>query len=289
GAGRGVGARLVRLRGAAGRHGERGGEQQHGRAESDAGQPDAGHLAAIGGLPETLKPRAAVVLHAFTPALKRAVTRDDHCVEGPLRMSSRTRPTHRRLPESPVESGRTLSSVPLQEDVRQRWAQPGLTPTDPGAEPGEGALGSYLRAVRAHLVLVIAITVAAGVAALAWGQLRTATYEATAEMLVTPISSDDSTYLGLPLVRDTGDPPRTLQTAATLIDSPRAAQLAARRLGHGWTQRKVENAVDVTPEGQSSIVDITASDTSANGSAHVANVFVKAVTDARKATLAPLV
>src|SRR5205085_4244588 len=57
----------------------------------------------------------------------------------------------------------------------------------------------------------------------------------------------------------------------------------------GWTQRKVENAVDVTPEGQSSIVDITASDTSANGSAHVANVFVKAVTDARKATLAPLV
>src|SRR3954451_3127211 len=187
------------------------------------------------------------------------------------------------------ESRGTLTPLPLRPDVRNRWAQPGPAPTIPGAEPGEGALGSYLRAVRSHLVLVIAITVAAGIAAVAWDQLRTPSYQTTAQMLITPISSDDTTYLGLPLVRDTGDPPRTLQTAATLIDSPRAAQLTARRLGGRWTQRRVEKAVDVSPEGQSSIVDVVASAASANQSAHVANTYVHAVAEARAAELKPLI
>ena len=87
------------------------------------------------------------------------------------------------------ESRGTLTPLPLRPDVRNRWAQPGPAPTIPGAEPGEGALGSYLRAVRSHLVLVIAITVAAGIAAVAWDQLRTPSYQTSAQMLVTPISS----------------------------------------------------------------------------------------------------
>src|SRR3954451_23625361 len=192
-------------------------------------------------------------------------------------------------PELQMQERGTLTALPLRADVRHRWAEPRPGPVDPGAEPGEGALGSYLRAVRAHLVLVIVITLACGIAAVAWGQVRGATYEASAQMLVTPIPSDDPTFIGLPLVRDTGAPPRTLQTAATLIDSPRAAALAARTLGKGWTQRKVTKAVDVTPQGQSSIVDVTAKGDSANESAHIANVYVKSVIDARKQQLAPLV
>src|SRR2546423_7052274 len=210
-------------------------------------------------------------------------------LQGPPSMPSSHRQNSHTLPEVSREAGGTLTPLPLRADVRNRWAQPGPGPTIPGAEPGEGALGSYLRAVRAHLVLVIAITVAAGVAALAWGQLRTPTYETSAQMLVTPISSDDSTYLGLPLVRDTGDPPRTLQTAATLIDSPRAAQLTARRLRRGWTQRRVEKTVSVTPQGQSSIVDVTATGATAREASRVANTYVHAVIDARQQTLKPLI
>src|SRR4051794_2727824 len=93
------------------------------------------------------------------------------------------------LPEFPADPTGKLASLPLRADVRNRWVPPGPGPADPGAEPGEGALGSYLRAVRAHLVLVIAITVAAGIAAIAWGQMRAPTYEATAQMLITPLSS----------------------------------------------------------------------------------------------------
>src|SRR4051794_39677794 len=204
-------------------------------------------------------------------------------------MPSSQRQNSQTLPDVPRRTRGTLTPRPLRADVPNRWVQPGPGPSVPGGDPGEGALGSYLRAVRAHLVLVIAITVAAGIAALAWGQLRTPSYETSAQMLVTPISADDSTYLGLPLVRDTGDPPRTLQTAATLIDSPRAAQLTAQRLGPGWTQRRVDHAISVTPQGQSSIVDVTATGTSAAQASRIANTYARAVIDARRQTLKPLI
>src|SRR3954454_13732844 len=206
-----------------------------------------------------------------------------------LRRWTQVRPMTDDHRELQMQERGTITGLPLRADVRHRWAEPRPGPADPGAEPGEGALGSYLRAVRAHLVLVIAITLAAGIAAIAWGQMRGATYEANAQMLVTPTPSDDTTYIGLPLVRDTGDPPRTLQTAATLIDSPRAAQLTARRLGRGWTQRRVESAVSVTPQGQSSIVDVTATGSTAAEASKGANFYVHAVITAREQTLKPLI
>ena len=194
----------------------------------------------------------------------------------------------RSMPRVPVKGGDTLRPVPLRVDDPSPWAPPGGGPPR-SADVGDSALSSYLRAIRSHVPLVVAMTVAGLIAALAWGQLRTPTYEASAQMLVTPLAGDDTAFIGMPFVRDTGDPPRTLQTAATLIDSPRAALLASQRLGKGWTQRRVQNAIVVTPEGQSSIVDVTASSDSADSSAHVANVFAQAVIDSRKRQLEPLI
>ena len=184
----------------------------------------------------------------------------------------------------------TLSRLPLRADVRNPWGETGPGgPAEPGAEPGDGALGSYLRAIRAHLALVIAVTLVVVGLGIAYAQTRTPAYDASAQMLVNPLPDEDTTLIGLPFVRDTGDPPRTLQTAATLIDSPRAAALAAQRLGDGWTQRKVQKATKVKPQGQSSIVDVTATAESAEEAAHVANVFVRSVVDSRRNQLRPLV
>jgi Mrp family chromosome partitioning ATPase len=184
----------------------------------------------------------------------------------------------------------TLSRLPVRADVRSPWADPAPGgPVDSGPEPEHGALGSYLRAIRSHLWLVVVVTVVSLGLAVAYSQVRTPSYEASAQMLVNPLPDEDTTLIGLPFVRDTGDPPRTLQTAATLIDSPRAAQLAASRLGGDWTQRKVAKAVAVEPQGQSSIVDVTATAETAEEAAHVANVFVRAVVDSRRRTLRPLI
>ncbi len=72
--------------------------------------------------------------------------------------------------------------------------------------PAEGALGPYLRAIRSHRLLVILVTLAAVAAAIAWTVLRTPTYTATAEMLVTPVAQDDQTFLGLQVLARLGRP-----------------------------------------------------------------------------------
>ena len=175
-------------------------------------------------------------------------------------MDSRPAPSARSQAEFQRSPRGTLTQPPLRSDLRTPWADAGLGSPGGPAEPGDGALGHYLRAIRAHVVLIVAVTLAALVGAVAWHQLRTPSYEASADMLVNPLSSDDPTFLGLPFVRDTGDPTRTLQTA-----------------------------VDVSPQGQSSIVEVTAHADGAGDAARVANRYVQAVLDSRTAELRPLI
>lgn len=156
-------------------------------------------------------------------------------------------------------------------------------------EPAEGALSPYLRAVRTHWRVVLLVALAITALAALWSQTRASEYRAGAEILVTPLPFDDEAFLGLPYIRDTGDPPRTLQTAATLIDSQRAAAATARALGPSWSQREVERAIEVNPQGQSSVIEVTAVAHDPAESARVANRYVRSVLDVRRATLRPLV
>lgn len=161
--------------------------------------------------------------------------------------------------------------------------------TSPPAFPQrpEGALGPYLRAIRAHRITFALIVIAALVGALIYLVLRSPSYQASAEILVSPLPQDDQTFVGVQVVRDSpADPTRTVQTAANLLDTPQAAQLAARRLGHGWTYQAVDAATDVQPKGESNIVTVDAK-TSASpaAAARLANAFANAALDARAATL----
>ena len=149
-------------------------------------------------------------------------------------------------------------------------------------EAGETGLQAYRRAIRSHLALVfliVAVTVGASVAYLV---VRSHEYKATATVLVTPLPADDPTFLGLPFVHDSGDPTRTVETAASLVDTPDAANLLAKRLDHGWTRRKVQKAVDVVPQGQSNIIDVTGSASTPAMAVRLADGFVSAAFDARR-------
>ena len=123
-------------------------------------------------------------------------------------------------------------SVPLNGSGRV-YNSPSLL-TAPGhsihpAATAEPALGPYLRAIRAHRGLVVLTTLAFLAAALLWLSFaRTPSYEATANVLVTPLPQDDEIFRGLQLLRDSGDPTRTMQTAASLMTSPEAARRSRR-------------------------------------------------------------
>jgi Mrp family chromosome partitioning ATPase/capsular polysaccharide biosynthesis protein len=149
----------------------------------------------------------------------------------------------------------------------------------------EGALRPYLRAINAHRVLVALCTLAALVGCLAWLAQRDPQYEATAEILVTPLPQGDVDFQGLPFLRESGDPTRTIQTAATLVESPAAAQRTARSLGGGWTRDSVDANISVQPQGESSVLAVTAKATTGEDAAKLANTYSRAALAVRSDAL----
>jgi capsular polysaccharide biosynthesis protein len=146
-------------------------------------------------------------------------------------------------------------------------------------------LAPYFRAVRAHRLVFVLVVAACLLGSLLWLAVRSPDYEASARLLVSPLPQEDQEFLGFDLLRESGDPTRTVQTAATLVESQRAAELTARALGDDWTATRVLDVVDVEPEGESNIVAVTAHADSAELAARVANRFVRSALTERNAAL----
>jgi capsular polysaccharide biosynthesis protein len=151
--------------------------------------------------------------------------------------------------------------------------------------PEEGVLAPYVDAIRAHVVLVSIVALAAFLAAVVWTWQRAPAYEARAELLVTPYPSGQVSLLGLSLLSQGNEPTRTIQTAAALGDSNDDAAAAAAQLGEGWTAKRVRKATDVTPLGETNILAVTAKATSASRAASIANAFTRAAIEVRSKAL----
>jgi Mrp family chromosome partitioning ATPase len=154
----------------------------------------------------------------------------------------------------------------------------------------EVSAGRGIRAsLRAHPLLIAVEGLVALLAALVLLRTGHPTYEASAQILVTPIPEFDGSLPQLPLVRSSGDPARVIQTAANLVDSPETASLTAERLGPGWTPGLVASRVDVLPEGESDVLAVTAKSVDAARAARVANEFATSAIEARGRIVRPIV
>jgi capsular polysaccharide biosynthesis protein len=145
---------------------------------------------------------------------------------------------------------------------------------------------TLLSSIRARPAVVILVALATVVASAVYLAVRSPDYEATTKLLVQPIPADDQTFLGLPLLRDTGDPVRTMQTAAGLVESPAAAALVVKDQGGDTTTKKVLDKVKVSPEGQSNILGVTGTAGSADSAARLADQFSRAVLQVRSREIA---
>jgi Mrp family chromosome partitioning ATPase len=155
-----------------------------------------------------------------------------------------------------------------------------------GADERPGSpFGSYVRAVQAHRALFVAVLLAVVAGVLLWSAARSPDYTASSQIIVNAVATDDTTFIGLPVIRASGDPTRTVQTAATLLRSPQAAALTAQRLGDGWTERRVLDAVRVAPVGESDILAVSATANTPRGAAQLANAFSQATLDVRDRAL----
>ena len=140
-------------------------------------------------------------------------------------------------------------------------------------EGRDRGLQPYVRAIRAHRLLIAVITLAALAVAVLLVAGRGQTYEASAKLLVKPIPAQSASLIDLDVLRDTGDPTRTTQTAAALIDTQPAARGAAQRLGGKWTPESVLAATDVVVQGESNVLEVVGRDSNPKTAAALANAF----------------
>jgi capsular polysaccharide biosynthesis protein len=145
--------------------------------------------------------------------------------------------------------------------------------------PDRGA--AWLEA--ALVVVVVAVALLSAGAALSQ---RASEYTASSRLVVTPLSRDNDTLVGLPLLRDLGDPIRTIETAAVILKDPIIAEQTAVRLGGGWTSRSVLQAVTVTPLAQTNVLNVQATAATPGQAAALADAYAATVLDVRRQRLA---
>jgi Mrp family chromosome partitioning ATPase/capsular polysaccharide biosynthesis protein len=146
-----------------------------------------------------------------------------------------------------------------------------------------GATGSLIRAIRRHMVAVLAVTFLGVLLAVFVVDRREPEYRATAEVLVSPVPEEDRTLVGLEVIRDSRVPARTIETAAILLDSPQAVRRTAAQLD--MSDEDVRDRVDVVSRGESNVVDVTATAQTPRSAADMANVFAASAISARRDAL----
>jgi capsular polysaccharide biosynthesis protein len=127
------------------------------------------------------------------------------------------------------------------------------------------------------VLLAATLTIAGAAAAAGYSLTAPKRYDATAKLLVTPVSAADPTFAGFDLLRDA-------QTAASLVRTPEVATAVKTQLGLSRSVSSLLADVETHVESGSNVVDVTAEDTGAVSAAQVANAFVDALIAQRTAT-----
>jgi Mrp family chromosome partitioning ATPase/capsular polysaccharide biosynthesis protein len=142
-----------------------------------------------------------------------------------------------------------------------------------GEEPRKATPARYLEALRRHWPIVVVTVVAAVAAAAAFSILAPKRYEVGADILVTPISSNDDALVGFNVLRESADPSRSVLTAARLVKTAPVADGVRARLGLAMSRRALLDAVAVKPVGQANILSIVAKAPTSSEAARIANAF----------------
>ena len=133
----------------------------------------------------------------------------------------------------------------------------------------------YLQALAQHWPFILgSVTLAIAAAALYLSSAESR-YEAHADVLVTPASPNDETFVGIAVIRDSGEG-RAVVTAARLVKIPAVADAVRDQLRLRATRDDLLDSITVAPQEQSNIVTITAEAHSAAQAARLANAFAVA-------------
>jgi capsular exopolysaccharide synthesis family protein len=134
-------------------------------------------------------------------------------------------------------------------------------------------LQRYVNTIRERIRLIIAVTVLTTLAAVAYLAVAPKVYEARSELLVTPVPSDDPALSGLPIIRQSSDPTRDVETAARLIANRQVAERVRKDVPDAPTP--LLDNVTAEPVAQSNLVAVTARAESGRAAQLTANGFAE--------------
>jgi receptor protein-tyrosine kinase len=146
-------------------------------------------------------------------------------------------------------------------------------------EEREG-LQRYVETLRERLWLIlITVAITTGIAIL-YVATAAKTYEAEADLLITPISGDDPVLTSLGLISASADPTRDVQTASRLVTNIDVASGVRDALGSSESAQALLEKVSAEPVAGSNIVAVTGSGGSPKEAQKLANAFAEqAVSD----------
>jgi tyrosine-protein kinase len=155
--------------------------------------------------------------------------------------------------------------VPDRPDIDSAdWLQP--------PEEQEG-LKRYVETFRERLwLIVVTVAITTGIALL-YVVTATKTYEAEADLLVTPVTGNDPVLASLGLIGVSADPTRDVETASRLVTNTAVAEAVKKELGSPLDAQALLAKVTAVPVAQSNIVAITATETSPEAAKAIADAF----------------
>jgi capsular exopolysaccharide synthesis family protein len=156
-------------------------------------------------------------------------------------------------------------------------ANPPETSSADWLEPPEEQEGlrRYVETIRERIWLIVATTAITTLVAIAYVLTATKTYDAEAELLVTPVSGDNPVLSTLGLIRESADPTRDVETAAQLVTNIDVAEAVDAELESSLSARELLDKVSAEPVAQSNIVAVTASETSPEKAQELADSFAE--------------
>jgi tyrosine-protein kinase len=172
-----------------------------------------------------------------------------------------------------------------------------MTPSERGSSDGRSGadwhrprleaagLQRYLQTLRERRGMIVVTVLVTLLAAGVYLATASKVYEADADLLVTPVASDDPDLTGLPLLRESNDPTRDVETAARLVLSRDVAARVRERLELRSTPEALLGKVDAQPVAQSNIVNVTAQGDTPEEARDLANGFAQALVQDRDAEL----
>jgi capsular exopolysaccharide synthesis family protein len=157
------------------------------------------------------------------------------------------------------------------------YLEPTPTPAAAWLKPSveEQGLQRYVATIRERKWLILGTVLLTTLAAIAYVVVTNKAYKAEATLLVTPVPSDDPTLSALPLIRQSSDPTRDVETAARLVSSPNVAKAVKTDLRDSRTTSQILDDVQVEPVAQSNVVSVSAEGRTPAKAQTLANSFTR--------------